>query len=178
MEILEAIQNRWSPREYVKEAIPESDLKSIFEASLATPSSFNEQPWRFLIATPDQKESRTKLESLLNEGNAFAKQAWVLGLSFGKKNFDKNGKPNRHYLYDVGAASLFMSLRALELGYATRFMAGFNMEKAQAQVSAEFEPGAMFVIGKAAPNLKRPERVRNPLSSCLFLGEWGKSFGL
>ncbi|GLI22845.1 nitroreductase [Xanthobacter flavus] len=41
---------RWSPRAFTGEEIPQAELNSIFEAARWAPSSFNSQPWRFLYA--------------------------------------------------------------------------------------------------------------------------------
>ena len=48
--------DRWSPRAMSGESITDQELNRLFEAARWAPSSFNEQPWRFLYAkrnTPD-----------------------------------------------------------------------------------------------------------------------------
>ena len=42
--------DRWSPRAYTGEPIPEAVLHTIFEAARWAPSSYNSQPWRFINA--------------------------------------------------------------------------------------------------------------------------------
>ena len=44
---------RWSPRAFTGEAIPEEELMRIFEAARWAPSSYNSQPWRFVYARRD-----------------------------------------------------------------------------------------------------------------------------
>ncbi|MFZ0514867.1 MAG: nitroreductase family protein [Candidatus Nitrosopolaris sp.] len=44
------ILNRWSPRSMTAEGITDEDLMGIFEAARWAPSSYNNQPWRFIYA--------------------------------------------------------------------------------------------------------------------------------
>ena len=49
--------DRWSPRAFLSEPLPEHHIKSLFEAARWAPSCFNEQPWLFVYATePEQRE--------------------------------------------------------------------------------------------------------------------------
>jgi nitroreductase len=42
--------NRWSPRSMSREELNDEDIMGLFEAARWTPSSFNNQPWRFIYA--------------------------------------------------------------------------------------------------------------------------------
>ena len=42
------ILNRWSPRSMTGEELDNDTLMSLFEAARWAPSSFNNQPWRFI----------------------------------------------------------------------------------------------------------------------------------
>lgn len=168
MNVIEAVAERWSPRAYEPTPFPDSKLKLIFESGRAAHSCFNEQPWRFIFSKKDAGAARTHLESLLDPGNAFATQAWILGLSLGKKTFTKTGQPNRHNGHDVGSASHAMSLCAWDLGLGMRFMAGYNLEAARKLVPPGYEPYSMFVIGNPQKGLERPPRDRRPLLDIVF----------
>lgn len=176
MNVETAIAQRWSPRAYVPEPISDTFLREIFEAATAAHSCFNEQPWRYLFAKKNAGAPRETLERLLDEGNAFAKDAWILGLTIGKKTFTKTGAPNRHNGHDVGAASQLMSLKAHSMGLGMRFMAGYDLDKARTLLPPDFEPYAMFVIGQPEPGLVRPPRVRNPVASSFFENTFGNAF--
>ena len=60
--------NRWSPRSMIEEELNDQDIMSLFEAARWTPSSFNNQPWRFIYAKRNTQH-RDRLFSLLYEGN-------------------------------------------------------------------------------------------------------------
>ena len=176
MEVADAVAQRWSPRAYDPKPVSDADLTQIFEAGRSAHSCNNEQPWRFLIAKKNAGPARETLESFLAEGNAYAKNAWILGISFGKKTFTRNSKPNRHDGHDVGAASQAMSLRAFSMGINMRFMAGFDAEAAAKLAPPDFEPFAMFVIGYKTAAETKPPRTRNPLGDQYFENEWGNSW--
>ena len=49
--IHELLARRWSPYGFSDRAVSEYDLKSLFEAARWAASSYNEQPWRYIVAT-------------------------------------------------------------------------------------------------------------------------------
>ena len=55
------IANRWSPYGFADRLVSEADLLSLFEATRWAPSSYNEQPWHYLLATKDQPQEFEKL---------------------------------------------------------------------------------------------------------------------
>jgi len=46
---LKMILARRSVRDYTRETVAESDLRSLLEAAMAAPSANNRQPWRFVV---------------------------------------------------------------------------------------------------------------------------------
>ena len=86
--------NRWSPRAFLPDPVPEEDIITMFEAARWSPSCFNEQPWRFVYAhRPDDLES---FRAVLTESNqVWANKAPLLILVFSKNSFSHNDKPNR-----------------------------------------------------------------------------------
>ena len=44
------ILHRWSPRSMTGEELDEDTIMSLFEAARWAPSSYNNQPWRFIYA--------------------------------------------------------------------------------------------------------------------------------
>src|SRR6266851_72924 len=111
------IRNRWSPRAFAERPVPPEVLRSLFEAARWAPSSNNEQPWAYLVATKDDVENFAKMLGVLVEFNAnWAKNAPVLALSVAKLTFAKNNAPNRNAPYDLGAASAFLTVEAASRG--------------------------------------------------------------
>ena len=91
----ELLAARWSPYAFADRAVAKEDLLSLFEAARWAPSSYNEQPWSYLVATREEPEEHARLLSCLVEGNqAWAKAAPVLALGCTSLNFVRNGQPN------------------------------------------------------------------------------------
>src|ERR1700739_5004110 len=109
----ELIRERWSPRAFAGKPVPQAILRSIFEAARWAPSSNNEQPWAYIVATKDDKDSFERMLSVLVEFNVqWARSAPVLALAVAKQTFAKNNAPNRNAQYDTGAASALLSVEA------------------------------------------------------------------
>src|SRR5882724_4945795 len=84
----ELIRERWSPRAFADKPVPQDVLRSIFEAARWAPSSNNEQPWAYIVATKDDKENFEKMLSVLVDFNVqWAKSAPVLALAVAKLAF-------------------------------------------------------------------------------------------
>jgi nitroreductase len=186
--IEETIRRRWSPRAFSERAVEPEKLRRLFEAARWAPSSFNEQPWSFIVTTKEQPESYQQLLSCLIEWNQeWAKLAPVLLLSIAKSNFENKGQPNRHAFHDVGMAVGFLLVEATALGLFVHQMAGFSVEKARTAfaVPPGFEPVAAIAIGYPAGPEVLPEsfqdrevgpRSRKPISEFVFGGKWGETW--
>lgn len=181
--ILDAMIQRWSPRTFSSTPVEAEKIATFFEAARWAPSSYNEQPWHYIYAGKEGA-GRAELESLLTPGNAWAKSAPILMMSFTKKTFAKNGKENRHAMHDVGAASGYLVLQLPSLGLIGHQMSGFAWEKANAMlgVPEEYVPGSMIAVGYPADprtddseELKKDEekvRVRKPQSEFVHREHW------
>jgi nitroreductase len=184
--IEELLKRRWSPRAFSDRLVEPEKLRSLFEAARWAPSSFNEQPWCYLVATKENPEQYGELLSCLMEGNQqWARLAPVLMTSLAKLNFEKNGKPNRHAFHDVGLATANMMIQATAMGLFVHAMAGFFPEKVRDlyHVPPDYEPVAAIAIGYPADVDALPEpvrqkelgpRSRKPIASFVFEGQWGE----
>jgi nitroreductase len=188
-EIHELIRRRYSPYVFDPErAVSTADLKALFEAASWAANSFNEQPWRYIIATRDDDEAFETMLSCLTEGNqAWAKNASVVGLGIYKTEFSHNDKPNRVALHDLGAAAANLTLEATARGLVVHQMAGIIPERAREvyNVPEGFEIATAIAIGypgdpDEADNEKFRERdsksrSRKALNEFLFAGAWGEA---
>lgn len=177
------IEERWSPRAFEDKSVEEEQLQALFEAARWAPSAMNEQPWRFIYATKEDKENFDRLFSCLLEGNSWARNASALFLTIAKTNYDYNGNPNSLALHDVGLATGNLLLQATDLGLHIHLMGGFNAEKAREVLGIPegFVPVSMGAIGYAgdpeslSETLKAREvapRKRKSLNELVFKGKW------
>lgn len=181
----ELIRERWSPRAFSDKPVPQDILRAIFEAARWAPSSNNEQPWAYIVAARDDKDSFEKMLGVLVEFNAkWARSAPVLALAVSELAFAKNNVPNRNAQYDTGAASALLSVEATARGLAVHQMAGFDPDKARQVfgIPAGWEAIAALAIGypgdpaSLPPPLKDREmapRTRKPIAEFVMAGHWG-----
>jgi len=181
----ELIQNRWSPRAFSDKPVSQEVLRSLFEAARWAPSSSNEQPWAYIVATKDDTENFEKSLGALVEFNAnWAKKAAVLVIAVAQLAFAKNNAPNRNAQYDVGAASLQLSIEATARGLVVHQMAGFDPETAREayNIPQGWEPIAAMAIGYPGDASSLPEplqsrekapRSRKRIREFVMSGQWG-----
>ncbi|HEV8139954.1 MAG TPA: nitroreductase family protein [Pyrinomonadaceae bacterium] len=185
--IEEILKRRWSPRAFSDRLIETEKLQRMFEAARWAASSFNEQPWSFIVATKVKPDEFAALLSCLTEKNQqWARRAPVLMVSVAKLNFEKNGKPNRHAFHDVGMAVSNLIVQATAFGLYVHQMAGFSVEKVRETYSVPegFEPVAAIAIGYPDDPNVLPEqfrqqeigpRQRKPIVSFIFETKWGET---
>jgi len=185
-QINDLIKRRWSPRAFTQVPVAAGQLHSMFEAARWAASSFNEQPWSFVVATQQEEENYQALLACLSEKNReWAERAPVLILSVAKLNFDRNGKPNRHAYHDVGQAFANMAIEATHLGLAVHPMGGFDIDKAREDLAIpdDYDPVVMIAVGRPGDfddlpdELKVDElkpRTRNPSKDFVYSGKFGE----
>jgi nitroreductase len=112
-------------------------------------SSYNEQPWRYLVGTKGSDTYRKIFDSLIPFNQGWAGKAPVLILGATRTRFSQNESPNPVALYDLGAATSYLTLQAAALGLATHQMAGFNGDAARKAlgIPEEFALGAVVALG-------------------------------
>ena len=111
--IHELLQKRWSPRAFADKAVEPAKLRSLLEAARWAPSSNNEQPWAFFVATREQPEEYAQLLGCLVEFNqSWAKGAPVLMLTAAHRRFTKNDQENRNAYHDLGLAVANLTVQA------------------------------------------------------------------
>jgi nitroreductase len=177
-QLLEVIRKRWSPRIYNDREVEPWKLRTLFEAASWAASCFGEEPWRYIVASRENRPEFDRLLHLLVPKNQdWAQHAGALAISFGKKTFSHNGAPDRWGLHDTGTSFGQMSLQAVALGLHVHGMGGFDAEGARKEfnVPDDFEPGAAMAIGYVNGDGAPPEgRKRKPLSEIIFTGDWGR----
>lgn len=180
------IKHRWSPRSFENRPVEHAKLRSLFEAARWAASSFNAQPWYYIVATKDEPEAYKKiLDTFVEFNQGWAKGAPVLAISVASHKFPHNGEPNRHAFHDVGQATATLAIEATNLGLAVHQMAGLDPEKARKNfgIPEGYEAVAGIAIGYPGDAASLPDqlrerelapRERKALDSFVFDGAWGK----
>jgi nitroreductase len=183
--IHELFVKRWRPYAFTDRQVPDDDLRSLFEAARWSASSYNEQPWRYIVATRTDLQGFERLLSCLVEGNQpWARSAPVLALGCTSLNFARNGRPNTACEHDLGNASACLSLEATARGLFVHQMIGILPDRARElyNIPDGFRPLTALAIGYVGDPDTLPEaykqrdltpRQRKPLAEFVFGGQWG-----
>ena len=189
--ILDVIRHRWSPRAYDPDRpVGKAELHVLFEAARWAPSSFNEQPWRFVVANRHgNPEAFGALLATLSESNqTWARHAALLVLVASRTELTRTGTVNRHALYDTGQAVGFLTLQATGLGLGVRQMEGFDLERAREACDVPGDYDAVVVMAIGYPGdpdqlpierhrtAERLPRQRQSAEEFVFDGRWGRPF--
>jgi nitroreductase len=147
--VLPAILERWSARAFADREVSPTDLKTVFEAAHWAASSYNEQPWRFLVGTRNSSTHKKIFSTLIPFNQSWAGAAPVLILGVASTKFAHNGADNRVALYDLGAAASYLALQAAALGLTSHQMAGFDQDAARQAfgIPEDYAIGAVIALG-------------------------------
>lgn len=161
--------------------LDDETITSLFEAARRAPSSFNEQPWRFILADrSSKKEFDLMLDVLVDKNREWAQTASLLVVVLSKKTLSRNDKLNKHYLYDTASSVANLTFQANSLDLYVHQMGGFDSEKIVEKylVTEDFEPAVVLAIGRNInSDLQKGEMQtelnRMPLNKILFENKFG-----
>mgnify|MGYP002623210814 CR=1 FL=1 len=188
-EIHDLIATRFSPYVFEPKGVERDKLLSCLEAARWAPSSYNEQPWSFLIAERENEEAFSQmLDCLLEANQTWAKNASVLLITVAAETFSRNNKPNRVCDHDIGLAMGNLTLQATSLGLHVHQMAGINLSKTKQVygIPDSHHPLTAVAIGYAGqPSDAQDDqlaerdstpRERKPLDEIVFQGQWQRKW--
>lgn len=184
VDIHDLLKQRHSPYAFDPDRpIAGADLRALFEAARWAMSSYNEQPWRYIVGVKGQGDTWDRLHGVLVEGNQpWAANAPVLALGIYDRLFTRNDKPNKAAAHDLGAASAMLTLEATARGLVVHQMIGIEPDRARETFGLEerLEPFTALAIGYAGEPHHVPEtyaerdrapRQRKPVSALLIEGD-------
>ena len=180
--INELFLNRWSARAMSGESISHEELMTLFEAARWAPSSYNNQPWRFVYTTKESPEWKTFFDLLVPFNQMWAVGASVLVVVISAKNFEFNNLPSRTHSHDAGAACENFALQGTLSKLVVRAIEGFDYDKARValHIPENYDIEIMFAVGRPGKVEDLPERFREqegpsdrkPLEELVFEGRF------
>lgn len=187
--IQDVVADRWSPYVFSDEPVDDATVASLLEAARWAPSSFNEQPWRYLVGRKGDAAWQAIFDSLVEANQAWAEPVPVLMVSVASMRYARNDKPNDHAWHDVGLATGNLLAEATARGLLVHQMGGFDAGTVRERfgLPEHFEPCAAIAIGhrgdpgEADEDLAGREdgpRERRPVDGFAFGATWGEPAAL
>jgi nitroreductase len=183
--VLPVIHERWSARSFAQREVSPEALRKVFEAARWAASGGNGQPWRFVVGLKGSQTHEKIAGTLAGFNRAWAPKAPVLILGTALA-VNARGAANPYALYDLGAASAYLTLQAAALGMTSHQMAGYDQEAARQAlgIPEEYALGSVIALGYQGEPAELGDatliereitaRTRKPLEEIVY-SEWGKT---
>lgn len=172
LELLKEIKLRFSPKKFSNQEIKKEEIINLLEAARSAPSSYNEQPWKFIIGFKGD-ENFNKIASTLGEANVvWASEAPVLISALTNTKHKRNGKENLKVEYNLGQSVAYLTLQAAFQGMHVHQMGGFNQDELQKifKLNKDIKPMVIIALGYISDEEEKTvsDRNRKPLEEMLI----------
>jgi len=158
--------DRWSPRAFTDDTLPEATLLTFLEAARWAPSSYNSQPWRFVYARRGTAHWSRFLGFLNDFNRGWAQHAAAIVIVLSKKTFvppgAKDPVASPTHSFDSGAAWAQFGLQASLSGWKAHGLAGIERERIRAELAIpdDYTIEAALAIGRAGDPAQLSEALR------------------
>jgi nitroreductase len=182
-DLLKEIEERRAYRAFSEKKIHEDIIRRIMTAATYAPSCFNNQSWRFMVATSE--DVLEKIRSCLSEGNYWMKKAPVIVLVATKLDFGCRLNDRRDYaFFDCGLAVENLMLQSFKEGLYAHAIAGYDSVKLKHVFDIPEEYILITLVGIGYPGdskhlnekhmrLENSQRQRKPESEVISFNMWG-----
>jgi nitroreductase len=158
--------DRWSPRAFTQDRIPEATLLTFLEAARWAPSSYNSQPWRFVYARRDTPDWERFLGFLNPFNRGWAQHAAAIVIVLSKRSFTPPGASEEvaspTHSFDAGAAWGYLALQASLSGWKAHGLAGIERDTIRAELAIPdgFAIEAAIAIGRPGDKTSLSESLQ------------------
>jgi nitroreductase len=171
METWDAIRARRNVRAYRPDPVAEADLQRIAEAGWRAPSASNRQHWDFVIVT--DAEQLRELSTVWVGAGHIANAPAAIALVVPEPEDDRTRVLDQ---YDLGQATLAMTIAATDLGIGTGHSGVGDQDKARAILGVPEGYVVSFLLGIGYP-ADRPLKPilkpnRRPIEEVIHHGRW------
>ncbi len=171
MDAWDAIRARRNVRSYTEEPIPHADIERILEAGRRSPSARNNQHWDFVIVT--DPAALHELSTVWVGAGHIAGARAAIALVIPDPPDERSKLMDQ---YDLGQATMAMSIAATELGVGTGHSAVGDQDKARAILAVPDDHQVAYLLGlgypadRALAPIRKPNR--RPFDEVVHRGRW------
>src|ERR1700754_3624 len=171
MEAWDAIRARRNVRSYRPEPVPDSDLDRIAEAGWRAPSARNDQHWDFVIVT--DRGQLQELSTVWRGAGHIASAKAAIALVVPEPPDERTRLIDQ---YDLGQATMAMTIAATDLGIGTGHSSVGDQDKARAILGVPDGHIVSYLLGIGYP-ADRPLKPivkpnRRPFDDVVHRGRW------
>jgi len=173
MEIIKAIEKRYSVRRYQKRPVEGEKLLRVLEAARLAPSAGNRQEWRFVIVQEEEKR-RALAEAANNQGFVAEAPVVIAACAVNTEHIMPCGLPS--FSIDVAIALEHIALQATEEGLGTCWIGAFDEAKVKKILGIPQEVRVVQLMPLGYPADAPRAKVRKPLREIVMRENWGAAW--
>jgi nitroreductase len=163
---METIRGRRSIRGYRPDPVPEEKLDYILEAARLAPSWKNQQCWRFIVVTEEEKRRVITQREWTAEAPVVIVGCARPGLSGGNAG-------QQYYMLDMGIAMEHMVLAAAEQGLGTCWIGGqFDEDTVKAELGVPEDVRVVALLPLGYPAEAPDAKERKTMDELVGHEEW------
>ena len=171
MEVISAIQKRYSVRKYENKPVEREVIMRLIEAARIAPSASNRQEWRFVVVT--DAETRDALRDAAS-GQRFVAQAPIVIAACAETDGHTMKCGEACYPIDVAIALDHISLQATAEGLGTCWIGAFEANKVREILGIPSHIKVVELMTVGYPADAAPEdRRRKSTDEILSFDKWG-----
>jgi len=172
MELIDAIQKRYSVRSYKNLPVEDEKLDKVLDAARLAPSAVNFQPWYFIVVR--EEKQRQKLNEVYARKWFTSAPVVIIACVDHSKVWVRASDGKNSADIDPAIAIDHLTLRATDLGLGTCWVCNFDAKKCRELFSLpeNIEPIALIPIGY--PDDQPNEKKRKKLDEVVFWDGFGK----
>jgi nitroreductase len=171
MEAWDAIRARRNVRSYLPDPVPDSALDRIAEAGWRSPSAKNDQHWDFVIVT--DRGQLQELSTVWRGAGHIASAPAAIALIVPEPPDERTKLIDQ---YDLGQATMAMTIAATELGIGTGHSSVGDQDRARAILGVPdgYLVSYLLGIGEPADRPLKPilKPNRRPFAEVVHRGHW------
>jgi len=164
MKIQEAIEKRYSVRQYDEVSIPQEDMRILFEALRLAPSANNSQNWRFVFVSDTDLKKRL-VTACFNQRFVAECAYFIAGVA----DLDL-----KWHMVDITIAMTNFTLQATELGYGTCWIGAFDEDVVKQVIGVPMHMKVVICMAFGKPKGQSFFKSRKSVEEFVFLNHYGE----
>lgn len=170
MNMLNLAQRRHSPRAFDGTSVDSKTIFDALEVARLSSSSYNNQPWRFVVAMRGDSAFDALLQTAVEANRTWMQDAGAIVGIMASTMLEKTGETDHAAMFGVGMAVGAMELALTEAGLASMQAGGFDRSAFRELLNLDdhIVPISLLAIGNLPSGHVIPNKQRKPLEDILL----------
>lgn len=171
MDIMEAIESRYSVRRYKEKEVEEEKLNKILEAARLAPSAGNRQEWRYVVVSDKEKIQRLMAAST---NQRFVGEAPIVIAACAETDNHLMACGQLCYPIDVAISIDHMTLVAVEEGLGTCWIGAFYEDQVKDILGVPEKIRVVELLTLGYPDDSPKPKIRKSLDEIVMFEKWDR----